>query len=64
MTDWEKAVSERTAWTAEDHCENEARHTRCVTVHSGITSSNASKTMVMENILRSLDKRHWITIST
>ena len=28
------------------------------------TSYNASKTMVMENFLRSLDKRHWITTST
>ena len=28
------------------------------------TSSNASKTMGRENFLRSLDKRHWITIST
>ena len=27
------------------------------------TSSNASKTTGMENFLKSLDKRHWITIS-
>ena len=51
------------AWTAEDHCVNEARHTRCVAVQ-WTTSSNASKTLVMKNFLRSLDKRHWMTIST
>ena len=30
-----KAVSKRSAWTAEDYCENQARYTRCVKVHSG-----------------------------
>ena len=30
-----KAASESFAWAAEDHCENKARYTRCVSVHSG-----------------------------
>ena len=30
-----KAVSERFARKAENHCENKARNTRCCTVHSG-----------------------------
>ena len=30
-----KAVSERFARTAENHCENKAQNTRCCTVHSG-----------------------------
>ena len=30
-----KVVSERFAWTAEDHCENKARNTRCCTIYSG-----------------------------
>ena len=57
-------VSERFAWTAEDHCENEARNTRCCTIHSGQHHSNASKTTVMDNFLRSLDRRHCITTLT
>ena len=32
--------------------------------HSGQHHQNASKTTGMENFLKSLDKRHWITIST
>ena len=33
--DRDKAASKRIAWTAEDHCENDDRHTRCVAVCSG-----------------------------
>ena len=58
-----KAVSKTSACTAEDHCENKARYKMCRSSH-WTTTSNASKTMVMENFLRSLDKRHWIIIST
>ena len=32
--------------------------------YSGQTSFNASKTTVIKNFLRSLDRRHWITVST
>ena len=35
VIDWDQAVSEMFAWTAEDHCDNEARNTRCCTIHSG-----------------------------
>ena len=40
------------------------RTQRCCTIHSGQHHSNASNTTVMENFLRSLDRRHWITTST
>ena len=59
-----RPVSERFARTAENHCENEARNTKMLHKTQWTTSFGASKTTVMENFLRSLDKRHWITIST
>ena len=36
---------------------------KIIVLHSGKTS-NASRTMAMENFLKSLDKRRWITTST
>ena len=50
----QKAVSKRTAWAAEDHWETKL----------GTQDAKASRKMVMENFLKSLDKRHWMTTST
>ena len=52
------------AWAAEDHCEKQSSEHMMLHSSQWTTSPNASRTIGMKNFLKSLDKRHWITIST
>ena len=64
VTDWDQGcIGEVCTDSRKSLCKQSSEHK---TLHSSqwTTSSNASKTTGMENFLKSLDKRHWITIST